>query len=259
MDLGIAGRTAVVCGSSRGIGKACALALARAGVFVVVNGRDEAALGETVAAIYTETGVRAEAVAADITTREGQRALLAACPPPDILVNNGGAPPYRDYGELDRESILDGLRMNMVTPIELIQAVLGAMLERGFGRIVNITSVSVRMPLRGLDLSSGARAGFTAFMAGIARSVAHRNVTINHVLPGYVATRRMLDNIAAAAASTGRAEADIVAERKQLIPARRFGDPEEIGAVCAFLCSVPAGYLTGQSILVDGGLFNSTF
>ena len=235
------------------------MALSEAGVSVVVNGRDEVQTRQTAREIHETTGGEAIPVAADITTPNGQRALLDACPSPDIMVNNGGAPPYRDYRELDRAKILDGLTMNMVSPIELVQTVLDPMSQRGFGRILNITSVSVKMPIYGLDLSSGARAGFTAFMAGIARSTAHDNVTINHLLPGYVDTGTFRENIDKAAQKSGRSAADIASEREHLIPARRFAAPEEIGLICAFLCSVHAGYITGQSIVVDGGLFNATF
>ena len=259
MDLGINGRTAIVCGSSRGIGEACAIALAEAGVDVVINGRDKDTLEKAVRNIEARTGVVPTAVPADITTEAGREALLNACPEPDILINNAGAPPYRDFRELDEAAIIDGLRLNMISPIALSRAVLDSMTAKGFGRIVTITSITVKMPLYGLDLSSGARAGFTAFMAGIARSVVGHNVTINHLLPGYVDTARMRENIDLAAAKSGRSAADIAAEREQLIPARRFAEPAELGQTCAFLCSTHAGYLTGQNVLLDGGLFNSTF
>jgi 3-oxoacyl-[acyl-carrier protein] reductase len=198
-------------------------------------------------------------VAADVATHEGQRALLAACPDPDILINNNGGPPFRDFRELDRQAIFDGLTMNMVSAIELIQKVIDPMLARGFGRIVNITSISVRMPVAGLDLSSGARAGLTAFVAGLARSVAERNVTINNLLPGYFDTDRMRSGFAADAQRTGSSEDSVATQRVALIPAKRFGNTEEFGQTCAFLCSQHAGYITGQSILLDGGLHRSTF
>ncbi len=259
MDLGIKGRKAIVCASSRGLGRGCALALAQAGVALVINGRDRAALERTAAEIRQSTGVTVTPVVADIATAEGQAAVLAACPDPDILVNNNGGPPYRDFRELDRPAMLQGVTMNMVTPIELIQKVIDHMTAQGFGRIVNITSVSVKMPVAGLDLSSAARAGLTAFVAGVARTVADRGVTINNLLPGYFDTDRMRSGLAATAQRSGSAEEAVAAQRLAQIPARRFGSPVEFGQTCAFLCSVPAGYITGQSILMDGGVFPSTF
>lgn len=260
MDLGIRGRRAIVCGSSRGLGKACALALAEAGVSIVINGRDPARLEAAAKEIRRTTGnVEVKTVAADISTSEGQAALLSACPAPDILVNNNGGPPFRDFRELDRQALLAGLTMNMVTPIELIQKVVDPMAARGFGRIVNITSIGVKMPLAGLDLSSSARAGLTAFVAGVARSVAAHNVTINNLLPGYFETERLRQGFAASAQRTGRSEDDIAAEWRASIPAKRLGVPAEFGRMCAFLCSAHAGYITGQSILMDGGLFPGSF
>ncbi len=235
------------------------MALAEAGASVVVNGRESTRLDETADEIRTLTGAEVISVSADITTGEGQAALLGACPQPDILITNNGAPPYRPYQELDREAILEGLIMNMVTPIELIQAVIEPMTAQRFGRIVNITSVTVKMGIPGLTLSSGSRAGFTAFMAGISRSLADRNVTINHLLPGYVDTERMRFGITEAAAKADRLEKDVTAERLALIPAQRFAQPDEIGQACAFLCSQRAGYIIGQNIVVDGGLFNGVF
>ena len=259
MDLGIRGKRAIVCASSHGLGKGCALALAEAGVALVINGRDRAALGETAQEIARATGVEVTAVAADVATPEGQAAVLAACPRPDILVNNNGGPPFRDFRELDRAAMLAGVTMNMVTPIELIQKVIDSMTERGFGRIVNITSISVRMPLGGLDLSSGARAGLTAFVAGVARGVAHRNVTINNLLPGSFDTRRLRQGFAAAARRAGVAEETLAARARDEIPAKRFGTAAEFGQACAFLCSVHAGYMTGQNILMDGGQYPGTY
>jgi 3-oxoacyl-[acyl-carrier protein] reductase len=182
MDLGIRGKKAIVCGSSQGLGKGCALALAQAGVSLVINGRRAAVLDKTARAIRETTGVDVVPVVADIGTQEGQAALLTACPEPDILVNNAGGPPYRDFRTLDRAAIAAGVTMNMIVPIELIQRVIGSMTDHGFGRIVNITSISVKMAVTGLDVSSGARAGLTAFLAGVCRSVADRNVTINQLL-----------------------------------------------------------------------------
>lgn len=257
MDLGIAGRTAIVCASSRGLGKGCALALAEAGVALVINGRDEATLQATAREIADSTGVKVTPVAADVGTPEGQAELLAACPDPDILVNNNAGPPFRDFRELDRKAMLDGVVMNMVTPIELIQKVIGPMIERRFGRIVDITSASVRTPLIGLDLSSGARAGLTAFLAGVARQVAQYNITINHILPGAFETDRLRANLAAASKRSGTPAEQLEAQRVASIPARRFGNAEEFGQACAFLCSTQAGYITGQSLLIDGGAFNT--
>lgn len=257
MDLGLKGRTAIICASSRGLGKACALSLAREGVAVVVNGRDAAVLAAARDEIVAATGGSVTAVAADVGTREGQDALLAAAPEPDILVNNNGGPPARDFRELDHDAMLKGVVQNMVTPIELIQRVIPAMQRRKFGRIVNITSLSVKMPIMGLDLSSGARAGLTAFMAGPARDLAQYNITVNHLLPGMFDTDRLRSTTERMAKMQGRSEAEMAAVRKATVPMKRFGEAGEIGEICAFLCSLQAGYITGQSILVDGGLFNA--
>jgi 3-oxoacyl-[acyl-carrier protein] reductase len=259
MDLGIRGRKAIVCASSRGLGRGCALALAEAGVDVVINGRDGAMLAITASGIRERFGVKVIEVAGDVSHPAVQKELLAACPQPDILVNNNGGPPFRPFGELDRRSMLEGVTQNMITPVELVQGVIGGMAERGFGRIVNITSLSVYMPIPGLDLSSGARAGLTSFLAGVARTVADRNVTINCLLPGKLDTDRLrgphepgsVEDPAAGAARRARIAAEI--------PARRLGTPEEFGQVCAFLCSVHAGYITGRNIPIDGGLYVSAF
>ncbi|MGW8189169.1 SDR family oxidoreductase [Sphingomonas hankookensis] len=255
MDLGIAGRKAIVCASSAGLGRACALELARAGVDVVVNGRDAAKLAETAAAIRAETGVRVTEVVGDLSTEQGRAALLAACPDPDILVNNNGGPPLKPYTALEADGIRAGIEANFVTPALLIQAVLPGMVERGFGRVVNITSGSVKMPLPGLDLSSGARAGLTGFVAGIARQVAGANVTINGLLPGSFDTARIASMTEAAAKKNATTPAEEKAKRAESIPAKRIGDPAEFGAACAFLCSDKAGFITGQSLLIDGGAF----
>jgi 3-oxoacyl-[acyl-carrier protein] reductase len=255
MDLGIAGRTAIVCASSRGLGKACARALAEAGCQVVINGRDAKRLEATSAEIRDATGAKVIAVAADVAKPDGQAALLAACPAPDILVNNNAGPPPRDFRELTREQMLQGVVANMVVAIELIQKVIDPMISRRFGRIVNITSGSVKMPLAGLDLSSGARAGLTAFLAGVARSVAASNVTINCILPGAFETDRLRSTIKNSAERKGISIEAAEAERIATVPARRFGAPAEFGAICAFLCSTQAGYITGQNLLVDGGAF----
>ncbi|MEM1048034.1 MAG: SDR family oxidoreductase [Pseudomonadota bacterium] len=259
MDLGIKGRKAIVCASSRGLGRGCAEALARAGCDLVINGRDETVLAATAGSIRAATGVSVKPVIADVGTAEGQKALLDACPEPDILINNNGGPPRRDYRELDRDSMVNGVVQNMVTPIELIQQVVDGMCARNFGRIVNITSLSVRMPIEGLDLSSGARAGLTAFLAGVSRTIAHHNVTINNVLPGKMDTDRLRGGLRMAAEKTGRTEADVAAAQAEEIPAKRFGTAAEFGEICTFLCSRQAGYITGQNVLVDGGLFPSAF
>jgi 3-oxoacyl-[acyl-carrier protein] reductase len=259
MDLGIRGRTAIVCASSQGLGKACARALAEAGVSLVINGRNRTLLEQTAAEIRRDTGADVTPVLADLSNADGQTALLAACPNPDILINNNGGPPFRDFRELDHQALLTGITNNMLTPIELIQKVINAMAARGFGRIVNITSLSVKMPIPGLDLSSGARAGLTAFVAGVARSVAGKNVTINNILPGSFDTQRLRSGFAVAAKQSGRPEADIAAQAMAEIPAKRFGTPTEFGNTCAFLCSVHASYITGQNILLDGGAYPAAF
>lgn len=259
MDLGIAGKKAIVCASSRGLGKGCALALAEAGCDVVVNGRDAEALSRTAEELRQATGVEVLEVTADVSTPLGQAALLEACPKPDILVNNNGGPPFRDFRELDREAILEGVRQNMVTPIALIQAVVDGMCERGFGRIVNITSSSVYMPIPGLDLSSGARAGLTSFLAGVARTVADKNVTINFLLPGKMDTDRLTGSISATAKRRKLPYEQVEAEVLSQVPAGRAGTAEEFGSACAFLCSRQAGYITGQNLLIDGGLVPSAF
>jgi 3-oxoacyl-[acyl-carrier protein] reductase len=255
MELGIAGRKAIVCASSRGLGRACALALARAGCEVVINGRDGKALETAADELRRATGARILAVQADVATEEGQAALLDACPAPDILVNNNAGPPFRDFRQLTRAQMIDGVIANMVVAIELIQKVIDSMVAGKFGRIVNVTSGSVKMPLVGLDLSSGARAGLTAFLAGVARSVAASNVTVNFLLPGTFDTERLQSNIAANAKNKGIPIEQAKAERMATVPAKRFGSPDEFGAACAFLCSAQAGYITGQNILIDGGAF----
>jgi 3-oxoacyl-[acyl-carrier protein] reductase len=255
MDLGIAGRKAIVCASSRGLGRACALALAHAKCEVVINGREGKALQATAAELRTATGSKIIEVQADLATPDGQAALLQACPDPDILVNNNAGPPFRDFRQLTRAQMVDGVIANMVVAIELIQKVIDSMTARKFGRIVNITSGSVKMPLVGLDLSSGARAGLTAFLAGVARSVAASNVTINFLLPGTFDTERLRSNIASNAKNKGISFDEAKADRIASVPARRFGQPDEFGAACAFICSAQAGYLTGQNLLIDGGAF----
>ncbi len=255
MDLGISGRNAIVCASSKGLGRACAVELARAGCRVAINGRDAHLLARVRDEISAETGAEVIAVAADMSTPEGRAALLGAFDQVDILVNNNGGPPPRDFRKVDHEGMLAGLEANMIAPIQLIQAVIDGMVERRFGRIVNITSGSVKMPMAGLDLSSGARAGLTGFVAGVSRQVVHANVTINNLLPGAFDTDRIASFVAAQAKQSGRDPAEIRAERERGIPAKRLGSPNEFGAACAFLCSAQAGYITGQSLLIDGGAF----
>jgi 3-oxoacyl-[acyl-carrier protein] reductase len=255
MDLGLAGRTAVVCASSQGLGLGCAVELARAGCTVVINGRDQAKLDHTAEQIRQETGATVVALAADLDTAEGQDRLVAAAPTVDILVNNNGGPPPRDFREVDEAALLAGVRSNMATPIRLVQLVVDGMVERRFGRIVNITSASVKMPLPSLDLSSGARAGLTGFLAGVAREVAHANVTINFLLPGSFDTPR-LRTVQDGAARQQGVTPDVIAQHvRASIPAGRLGETSEFGAACAFLCSAQAGFITGQSLLIDGGAY----
>lgn len=258
MDLGIAGRSAIVCASSAGLGRACAEALAAAGCDLVMNGRDAAALAEAAAAIRTAHDVRVTEVAGDVGETAVQDALIEAAPACDILVNNNGGPPPRDFRQVDRAALEAGIAANMATPIALIQRVIDGMIEREFGRIVCITSASVKAPLAGLDLSSGARLGLTGFLSGVARQVAHANVTINFLLPGAFDTRRIAALHAAAAERTGKPADQVRADAMAANPTRRLGRPEEFGAACAFLCSAQAGYITGQSLLMDGGAFPGT-
>jgi 3-oxoacyl-[acyl-carrier protein] reductase len=235
------------------------MALAQAGCDVVLNGRDGERLAEAAAEIAGATGARVTPVAADVATPDGQKALFAACPEPDILVNNNAGPPFRDFRELDRQKIIDGVIANMVVAIELIQKCIDPMVQRKFGRIVNITSSSVKMPIPGLDLSSGARAGLTSFLAGVARTVAHANVTINSIQPGAFATDRLKSNMQMNAKKQNITVEQAEQQRLATIPARRFGTPAEFGAACAFLCSAQAGYITGQNLLIDGGMVPTAF
>ena len=259
MNLGISGRKAIVCASSRGLGRACAEALAVAGCEVVINGRDEQVLNATAAALAEATGARIIPVKADVATAEGQAALLEACPEPDILVNNNAGPPLRDFRELTRQQIIDGVIANMVVAIELMQKTIEPMMRRRFGRIVNITSAAVKLPQAGLALSSGARGGLSIFIAGVARQVADTNVTINNLLPGAFATDRLQATLAATAKRKGISAEQARTERIATVPAKRIGEPAELGAMCAFLCSAHAGYITGQNIVIDGGAFPGAF
>lgn len=259
MDLGIAGRRAVVCGSSRGLGRACAQALAEAGCAVFVNGRDAARLEQAAREIAASSGAQVVAVAADVTTPAGRAALLTAAGDVDILVTNADGPPPKPFRQITTQDVEAGVASNMITPIALIQGVIDGMVARRFGRIVNITSGSVKAPITGLDVSSGARAGLTAFLAGPAREVAQANVTINNILPGQFDTDRLRTATARMAEMRGASVEETVAQRRAAIPARRFGDPREFGQLCAFLASAQAGYITGQNVLIDGGLFPGAF
>ena len=258
MDLGISGRRAIVCASSRGLGRACAEALAQAGCHVVINGRTREIVDSALDDLRRQRGT-VSGVVADVNDPAGQQALLAACPEPDILINNNSGPPLRDFRALTREQMLEGVVANMLTAIELTQKVIDPMVRRKFGRIVNITSGTVKMPLAGLDLSSGARAGLTAFLAGVARTVAKDNVTINFILPGAFDTDRLRSTLDGSAKKQGISYDAAVEQRINTIPARRFGGPSEVGALCAFLCSAHAGFITGQSVLIDGGAYPGTF
>ena len=258
MDLGIAGRRALVCAASKGLGRGCAQALADAGCVVTLVARNAGPLQATAAAIGERCGHPVAWVACDITTTEGRAAALAACPQPDILVNNAGGPPPGDFRDWDREAWIRALDANMLTPIELIKATVDAMIGRRFGRIVNITSSAVKAPIDVLGLSNGARAGLTGFVAGIARDVARHNVTINNLLPGPFDTDRLRTATLAAATAAGRDVDELLAARREGNPARRFGSIDEFGAACAFLCSVHAGYIVGQNLLLDGGAFPGT-
>jgi 3-oxoacyl-[acyl-carrier protein] reductase len=255
MDLGIKDRTALVCASSEGLGRGCAEALAAAGARVIVNGRDADKLARAAAEIAAATGAAVVPVAADVGTEQGRAALLEAAGEVDILVNNNGGPPPADFRSLDHAKLLAGVEANMLAPIAMVQAMIDGMVERRFGRIVNITSGSVKMPLAGLDLSSGARLGLTGFLAGVARQVAHANVTINGLLPGSFDTARGTAIDRKKAADSGISLDQAREERIAKIPARRLGDPAEFGAACAFLCSAQAGFITGQNLLIDGGAF----
>jgi 3-oxoacyl-[acyl-carrier protein] reductase len=259
MDLGLKGRTAIVCAASRGLGKASAMALAREGVSLVIAARRRDVLEGAADDIESKTGHRPKTVVADVTTAEGQDALLAACPTPDILVNNAGGPPPGDFRTFERDDWIRALDGNMLAPIALIRATLDGMIARKFGRIVNVTSHAVKAPVAMLALSNGARTGLTGFVAGLARAIAEHNVTINNLLPGTFDTDRLTSNLAALAKNASRGVAEVTEEVRMANPTRRFGQPDEFGATCAFLCSAQAGYITGQNILIDGGAYPGTF
>jgi len=257
MDLGLSGKRAIVCAASKGLGRACAMALAREGVAVTITARTKATLEQTAEDIRRETGAQVTTVPGDITTEKGRAGALAACPEPDILVNNAGGPPPGDFREWDRDAWIRALDANMLTPIFLIRSVVDGMCARKFGRIVNITSGSVKSPIPTLGMSNGARAGLTGFVAGLARQVASHNVTINGLLPGPFLTDRLRATMQAQADKEGRPVDDIVAERGRASPAGRVGDPEEFGNACVFLCAASSGFIVGQNLLLDGGSFNS--
>jgi 3-oxoacyl-[acyl-carrier protein] reductase len=262
MDLGIAGKWALVCGASKGLGRGCAEALAREGAHVVIVARGAEALEATAAALrgLAPQGTGVHAVAADITSPEGRAAVFAVRRDFDIVVTNAGGPPPGDFREWDRDAWIKAVDANMLTPIELIKASVDGMAARGFGRIVNITSSAVKAPIDILGLSNGARSGLTGFVAGLARSgIAGKGVTINNLLPGSFDTDRLQSNFKNVSAKTGQAAEAIADKRRQGIPAQRFGNPEEFGAICAFLCSAQAGYITGQNILADGGAYPGTY
>jgi 3-oxoacyl-[acyl-carrier protein] reductase len=243
MDLGIKGKKAIVCAASKGLGRACAMSLAREGADLVINAR---------------TGVKVTAVACDITTEDGRKAVLKAMPEPDILVNNAGGPPPGDFRDWDRDAWIKAIDANMLTPIFLIKATVDGMIARKFGRVVNITSSAVKAPIEILGLSNGARAGLTGFVAGIARKTVRHNVTINSILLGAFDTVRMRSNLAANAKKQGITEEEFAKKRADGIPAGRFGDPAEFGELCAYVCSAQASYITGQNLLIDGGNFPGT-
>jgi 3-oxoacyl-[acyl-carrier protein] reductase len=263
MDLGIAGRTALVCAASKGLGRGCAEALAAEGVHIVILARTAATLEATAdeirRTIAAKSGATVKTVACDITTPEGRAAALAACPQPDIVVTNAGGPPPGDFRNFTHDDWIRALEANMLTPIELIRATIDGMISRGFGRVVNITSSSVKAPIDVLGLSNGARSGLTGFVAGVARKVASTGVTINNLLPGAFDT----DRIAATLVGQSKAQNITIDEarkrREASIPAGRFGTSDEFGRACAFLCSVHAGYITGQNLLIDGGAYPGTY
>ena len=257
MDFGLEGKRAVVCASSRGLGRGCAMALAEEGVALVLNGRTAETLEATAGEIRERFGVTVETVAGDVSTEEVRGRLLETGDV-DILVNNAGGPPPGHYTDWDRDDWLAAVEQNMLTPILLMKAVLPQMIDRNWGRIVNITSGAVKAPIPQLGLSNGARAGLTGFVAGLSRQVAGQGVTINNLLPGPFDTDRLGQTLASLAEKQGKTVDEVKEERKADNPMRRFGDPAEFGAYCAFLCSEQAGYVTGQNLLMDGGAYPGT-
>lgn len=261
MDLGIAGKWALVCGASKGLGFGCAHALVREGVNVLIVARGAEALQAAADQLKKEAkGAQVLAVAADITTVEGRAAVFALRKDFDIVVTNAGGPPPGDFRDWDREAWIKAVDANMLTPIELIKSTVDGMAARGFGRIINITSSAVKAPIDILGLSNGARSGLTGFVAGVSRSkIAAQGVTINNLLPGAFDTDRLKGTMAGAAKKTGQPIEAIMETRKKTIPAQRFGTPDEFGAICAFLCSQHAGYINGQNVLADGGAYPGSF
>jgi 3-oxoacyl-[acyl-carrier protein] reductase len=257
MDLGLSGKRAIVCAASKGLGRGCAQSLAREGAHVVISARNEGPLQETAEAIR-RAGGKATAVVGDVTTEAGRARLLEACPEPDILVNNAGGPPPGNFRNWGREDWIKAVDANMVTPILFIKAVVDGMIARRYGRIVNITSTSVKAPIPILGLSNGARAGLTGFVAGLARETVRHNVTINNLLPGPFDTDRLRATIEATAKASGESLEAARAQRMAGNPAQRFGTPEEFGDMCAYLCSAQAGFITGQNVVLDGGAYPGT-
>ncbi len=258
MDLGLKSRTALVCGASAGLGRACALALAKEGVSVTINGRNRERLEDAAEELRKLTDVRVSTAVGDITTDHGRATALLACPDPDILITNAGGPPPGDFRDFSESDWWAALNANLLTPIALIRATVDGMIARKFGRIVNITSSSVKSPIPSLALSNTARTGLAGFVAGLSRQVAKHNVTINNMLPGSFNTDRLRKTAAGTARASCQNVEEIIAERAAANPAGRVGEPDEFGAVCAFLCSAHAGYIVGQNILLDGGAFKST-
>ena len=259
MDLGIAGKNALVCGASAGLGYACAAALVTEGVNVLIVARTEGPLQQAVTRLNALGAGRAQALAADVTTAEGRARIFAAQQNFDIVVTNAGGPPPGDFRQWDEATWMRALQANMLAPIEIIKATVDGMMTRGFGRIVNITSSAVKSPVEGLGLSTGARSGLTGFVAGLARTVVARGVTINNLLPGTFDTARLAGNFAKQAEREGLSVPQVIEQRLAKHPAHRFGRPEELGHTCAYLCSVHAGYINGQNILLDGGSFTGVF
>lgn len=260
MDLGINGRKALVCGASKGLGRACAEALAAEGVDVTITGRTAEVLAATVKEMQARfPDVKVAGAVGDITTKEGRAAALAVCPAPDILVNNAGGPPLGDWRQFSEEQWLDAVNSNMVTGIMLIRDVIDGMAERKFGRIINITSILVKMPFDALSLSVAARLGLTGFSKSIASKYVADNVTINNLLPEQFETDRLKSNLGKLAERSGRSQEEEIMAQKSASPAKRFGRVDEFGAVCAFYCSQHTGYMTGQNIMLDGGRFPGLF
>jgi 3-oxoacyl-[acyl-carrier protein] reductase len=259
MDLNIRNRNAIVCAASKGLGRACAVALAEDGVNVTIVARHREPLEQTAQFIRDSTGVNVQIVVADITTAEGRDQTLQACPAPDILVNNAGGPKPGDFRDWGRDDWISALDANMLAPIEMIRRTVDGMMDRNFGRIVNITSAAVKAPIDVLGLSNGARSGLTGFVAGLARKTIARNVTINNLLPGSFETDRLTSVLTAVSNSTGRSMEVVRRERLDHVPAGRFGQPDEFGTACAFLCSDHAGFISGLNLLIDGAAYPGTY